>query len=607
MKNLLQRLRPSRDGTVGLALAAATVLWLLAVEGQMGIGRDEAQYMRAAERYWGWFAELADNVHRGRIRSSFTPSGIDRYWSDNAPDHPVIMKTLYGISWRLFHGPEHIAGRPYHPVPYTLEQGSIPLFRRPSTAFRFPAFVFAGILVALVYHFARRFVPRYAAAAAAALAIAQPHTFFHAQISCFDAPITVMAVAVAYAYWRSLRSWKWGIATGVVWGLALGVKHNAWLMPIFLGAHWLWLRRGDLRKKRLPPIPVAFVSMALVGPLVFLAHWPWLWVDPVGRTRTYVLRHLQHEHYNFEYLGRNWNNPPKETDRQLVRVTFPFASTALTLPVTTLALAGVGTVVLARRRRRRDETPDDGLTLADPPPPTDAPLDRVRPGADVDLAPGVFLGLQILGPMLIVARPETPIFGGVKHFMPALPFLAIVAGVGVAWLGSRLRSLTIERFGRPALANAVPVAAAVLVSLPAVAETQRAQPDGLSHYNLVAGGFAGGASLGMNRQFWGYSVLPMLRWISEHAPSPAAIYWHDVLPDALNIYIRDGRMPPLGNAGGGEEGIARSDLALIVHERHMTLYEGATWELYRTTKPSYVRTREGVPLVTAYERPLEKP
>ena len=30
------------------------------------------------------------------------------------------------------------------------------------------------------------------------LALAQPHYFFHAQIAAFDAPITVMAVAVGY-------------------------------------------------------------------------------------------------------------------------------------------------------------------------------------------------------------------------------------------------------------------------------------------------------------------------------------------------------------------------------------------------------------------------
>ena len=122
----------------------------------------------------------------------------------------------------------------------------------------------------------------------------------------------------------------------MVFGIALGVKHNAWLMPIFLVGHYLWMRRHDLiggrGRRRIPPVPLVFLAMAVLGPLVFLLHWPWLWVYPIGHTRWYVQRHMQHEHYNFEYLGRNWNNPPKEWDRKLLRMTFPFVSTGAHRP-----------------------------------------------------------------------------------------------------------------------------------------------------------------------------------------------------------------------------------------------------------------------------------
>ena len=129
---------------------------------------------------------------------------------------------------------------------------TLPLFARESTAFRFPAILFAALLVAMVYRFARGWLSRAARRRpAAVLALAQPHYFFHAPIACFDAPITTMAFAVGFAYWKSLRSPRWGIAAGVLFGIALGVKHNAWLMPFFLVAHYLWMRRGDLR--RAPP------------------------------------------------------------------------------------------------------------------------------------------------------------------------------------------------------------------------------------------------------------------------------------------------------------------------------------------------------------------
>jgi Dolichyl-phosphate-mannose-protein mannosyltransferase len=595
----MRRLGPRGiDRLVTALLALVTVVWLLALEGGQGFGRDEGQYMRAGERYWGWFEELAANVAAGKPGQSFTTAGIDRYWSDNAPDHPAIMKTLFGFSWRAFHrcrctGPT----RGLHPIPVRGRHITLPLFARESTAFRFPAIVFAAALVALVYRFARSLMPRPAAAAAAVLTLAQPHYFFHAPIACFDAPITTMVFAVGFAYWKSLRSPRWGIVAGVLFGIALGVKHNAWLMPFFLVAHYLWMRRGDLRARRLPRVPLAFVAMLVLGPIIFFAHWPWLWSAPVARTRAYVNRHLQHEHYNFEYLGVNWNRPPTTFGRKLLRATAPFVETGLTVPVTTLVLAGVGAASLLRRRRNEPVSAagDSEAPVGPAPQPS-----WLRPGADVDRAPGAFLLAQTLGPLAVLAVPSTPIFGGVKHFMTAMPYLAVMAGLGVSSLASVLVTLVPKRRAR---VHAVfPAVAASLFCLPAVVETQRSHPDGLSHYNLIAGGFAGGASLGMNRQYWGYSVRPMLDLI-EDDPANRGMYWHDVISDAVSMYRRDGRISmQVGNTGFGEDGIRRSTMGILFYEKHWAIYESWFWESYGTTQPVFVREREGVPLVTLYRR-----
>jgi hypothetical protein len=587
------------DWLITAALAIAAMSWLLAVEGKQGIGRDEGQYFRAGERYWGWFEELGDNLARGQLRQSLTVSGIDRYWTDNAPDHPVIMKTLYGLSWRAFHRC-HCTGptRGLHPIPVKGRHITLPLFARESTAFRFPAILFAALLVGMVYRFARAWLSRAPAAAAAVLTLAQPHYFFHAPISCFDAPITTMAFAVGFAYWKSLRSPRWGIAAGVLFGISLGVKHNAWLMPIFLFGHYLWMRRGDLRARRLPRPPLAFVAMLVLGPIIFYAHWPWLWNAPVARTRAYVNRHLQHEHYNFEYLGLNWNNPPTTTARKLLRSTAPFVETAFTVPVTTLALAAVGAVMLARRRRREpvaEDGPDEG------PDAEGATPSWLRPGADVDRAPGAFLLVQTLGPLAVLAVPSTPIFGGMKHFMTAMPYLAVLAAIGAAHLGRVL--VGVVPAVRARLQRLAPVAFAALVCAPAVVETQRSHPDGLSHYNLLAGGFAGGASLGMNRQFWGYAVSPMLDVINRDEAANRAMYWHDVIHDAVNMYKRDGRLDlSVGDTGFGEDALRRSQVGILFYEKHWAIYEGWFWESYGTTKPVMVRAREGVPLVTMYRK-----
>ncbi len=585
------------DRLITLGLALGTVLWLLAVEGREGFGRDEAQYMRAGERYWGWFEELATNLRQGKPGRSFGASAIDRYWSDNAPDHPVIMKTLSGLSWRAFHtctctGP----ARGLHPIPVQGRHWTLPLFSRDSTAFRFPAILFAALLVAMVFRFARAWLPPSAAAAAAVLTLAQPHYFFHAQIACFDAPIATMAFAVGFAYWKSLRDPRWGIAAGVLFGVALGVKHNAWLMPFFLVAHFLWMRRGDLRARRLPRPPLAFVAMLVLGPIIFFLHWPWLWNAPVARTRAYVVRHLDHEHYNFEYLGWNWNQPPTRTAMKLLRATAPFVETGFTVPVTTLALAAFGAAALVRRRRDEALFPD-GESEA----PVAAQPSWLRPGADVDRAPGAFVLFQTLGPLCVLAVPSTPIFGGVKHFLTAMPYLALLGGIGLTSIARGLVGAL--PIARARLGRAAPAVLAFVVCVPAVIETRRSHPDGLGHYNLLAGGFAGGASLGMNRQFWGYSVLPMLPDLEARAPENRRLFWHDVLSDAISMYKREGRLAMgVGDTGFGEDGIKRSEIGILFYEKHWAKYEGWFWEFYGTTQPIYVRAREGVPLVTLYRR-----
>ncbi len=597
------------DRLITFALALGAVIWLLGVEGRQGFGRDESQYMRAGERYWGWFEELGSNLEHGHPGRSFAPSAIDRYWSDNAPDHPVIMKTLSGLSWRAFHtctctGP----ARGLHPIPVRGRHLTLPLFSRDSTAFRFPAILFAALLVAMVFRFARAWLPRPAAAAAAVLTLAQPHYFFHAQIACFDAPIATMAFAVGFAYWKSLRDPRWGIAAGALFGIALGVKHNAWLMPFFLVAHYLWMRRGDWRARRLPRVPLAFVAMLVLGPIIFFLHWPWLWNAPVARTRAYVLRHLEHEHYNFEYLGWNWNQPPTTTSMKLLRATAPFVETGLTVPVTTLALAAFGAAALGWRRRNAAIFPDLSSSLdvsGSPDRESEAPIAAqpswLRPGADVDRAPGAFVLFQTLGPLCVLAVPSTPIFGGVKHFLTAMPYLALLAGIGLAGLARGLEGALPAM--RTRLRHAAPLVLAAIVCVPAVLETRRSHPDGLAHYNLLAGGFAGGASLGMNRQFWGYAVLPMLPDLDARVPENRTLYWHDVLSDAISMYKREGRLSMgVGDTGFGEDGIKRSELGILFYEKHWAKYEGWFWEIYGTTRPVYVRAREGVPLVTLYGR-----
>ena len=126
----------------------------------------------------------------------------------------------------------------------------------------------------------------------------------------------------------------------------------------------------------------------------------------------------------------------------------------------------------------------------------------------------------------------------------------------------------------------------------------------MSHYVAFAGGPDGGATLGMNHQFWGYASRGLLPWLDRNAPRNAPIYWHDTNQIQLNMDVREGRLrADLRNTGLEEPGVKASDLGIVILEKHFSKYEYWFWDFYGTTTPAQVLTHEDVPTVVLYERP----
>ncbi len=551
-----------RDHVVGAALALAYLAWLLATVRSVGIPRDEGMYFRAASDYVGWWRLLLE--HGGE---ALRQSTIDSSFGYNH-EHPALMKTLFGVSWWLLHEKWHV-------------------FTDASTAYRFPAMCTAAAAVWTTYLFGARAWTRRAGLVAAALFALMPRVFFHAHLACFDVPITAMWLLCVYAHWRAqeTRGYGWAIATGIVFGLALETKHNAWMLPFVLVPHallvnrhalWRGLRGGQVT------LPTSVVSMAILGPAVFYALWPYLWNDTLARLQWYVSFHLNHDYYNIEFLGKNYFGPPSPPGYLPVMV-------LATVPTVTLLLFSIGAIerardgcrrlsgwLLAILRKRADEWP-------------------ARDPRETDLL--LFLAIAVaVGPFFL---PKTPIFGGTKHWMPAYPFLALFAGRGfdLTWaaLGRALPSLA------PRRAVALQAALGASVLLPPLAVTAHAHPFGLSSYVPLVGGTAGGADLGLNRQFWGYTTQnAAAEYLNDRAPPGATVFIHDTTWDAWSHMQEEKRIRgDLRAAGAPHE----SQIALVQHELHMNEVDYSIWTAFGTDAPAYIVEHDGVPIVSIYRRP----
>ena len=541
---------------VGWALAVVAVVVVMIDQRDVGIARDEVVYIQHGEHYASWWLGLVRLEH-GVSAASITQTFGGPSATDNNREHPPLMKTLFGLSERLLHDRLGVADE--------------------VTAARLPSAMMHGVAVLVVYLFALELAGLAEAILAALLLLLLPRALFHAGLACFDAPTMTLWFATVYAYGRALdgRAWPWQV--GVLWGLALATKHTALLLPFALGVHYLvvgW--RSDAARAAHGAGKLGAIlghrwrviaSLAVLGPVTLYAVWPWLWFAPVSHVRDWLAFHLSHVHYNYEYLGRNWNAPRFPWHVALV-------TTLFTVPVATLAAAAVG----------------GGVWIAG----------RVR-GAG---APVVLLALSAaasIGPFLL---GTTPIFGAEKHWMPALPTICIAAAVGAVWAGRAAAGRRAsEARGRGAGIVVIAVGAC-LVAASAV-EVGVAEPYALTWYNALAGGAPGGADLGMNRQFWGVAargVLPELVAEAAAPPRSTYVYTHDAAP-AWALYQRLQLIPgTLLDAGWEQAGIDRSQLAIVIHEKHFNRHDYMIWKTYKTVQPIYVLRADGVPIVSVYKR-----
>jgi 4-amino-4-deoxy-L-arabinose transferase-like glycosyltransferase len=565
------------DLTLALLLLVATTGLLQLASRREGFARDEGYYFHAAEQHAAYYEELATRLAHGDGKALFDRGLIDRFFSYNN-EHPPLLKTLFGLSWRLLHRCNCPSEAGMHALPYVKRHRTLGLLKN-GEAMRLPAHALAGSLVAVVFLLGRRLFGRAGALAAAGLTILAPRHFFHAELSCFDAPVTAMLGLSTWAYLRAqqTRRLRWAVIAAVLFGLSLSTKHNAFFLPPLLLLHALWLRRDELRSgtgsKGQRWLRYLFqpwaLAMATIGPLVYFLSWPYLWFDTVRRFTFYVSFHLHHVHYNIEYLGQNFNRPP-----------YPWhyvpVMTLLTMPAVTLLLAKLGTIVWTWRSADVEAPIPDGEQRAG-----ELPL----------------LVLSAVWPLLIIMRPGTPIFGAEKHWLPAVPFLALLAGAAVAYLIRQVsESMRVQRLLAPLVV--------AVVLLPAALSVYRSHPYGLSHYSALAGGPVGAANLGMNRQFWGYSVRGVMPFLNQALLPHTPVYFHDANWFQLQMSQLDGFLrKDIADSGMEEPGVRSSRAALVMHEKHFNKYEYWIWDAYGTTKPSYVLTHQGVPLCTVYQRP----
>jgi 4-amino-4-deoxy-L-arabinose transferase-like glycosyltransferase len=449
---------------IAILIGALTTALLIGTAAPIGLTWDEPAYIAASELYVEWFDQL------GRSPSyALSPAGIRNYWDINH-EHPPLDKIWSGVVWKLSRG-----------------------WLDDLTAHRLGNMLLVGMLAGMIYYTVAAGYGRLAGIAAALALLSMPRFFFHAHLAALDVPAAVAFFALTTLFWhtRERRHIAWDLLLALAWGAGLATKINAAFVMPTLGLWVLaaWRMPGGVAFGRMVR---RLAVMTLLGPLVFVALWPWLYHDTVARIDAYI-RFITVDHWQIGqwYLGEFFMPPPWH---------FPFIMAVAVTPPLLLSLAAGGVW-----RGLRDG----------------------KPGA-----PAVLWGVGALMPLLALTTGRTMVYDNERLFMPFFPYIAALAGVGIAVACERIRGLFAAR-RIPAAHPIAAVLALLIALLPQTTAAARLFPHSLSYYSVTVGGLPGAVRMGLETTYWCEVYAAALPAINAVAP-PGAIIWaepwsHDVL------------------------------------------------------------------------------
>jgi len=509
-------------------VSISALLWLTVAP--LGLTWDEPAYMRAAAAYHEWIARL---LHEGTFM--LNPTILSAYWDYNH-EHPPVVKLWYAAVGT--------------PLVQTL--GLV-------GAYRLAAILLSAMLVTVVVVSALRVVGGWVALATAIILLCMPRFFLHAHVAALDVPGALAYIVGVLFFWHTRnRRERWvTLAFGVIWGMGIATKINAAFVLPTIGLWWLgYDRRGYLLAR--------MVGGGLIACAVFVALWPWLWVDTATRVKDYLLwvtvAHWQIPQW---FLGQSLLPPPWY---------FAPVMAVMATPLVILGVALFGSVVALPAHRSY-------LHLI------------------------VLSAVMPLGALMI----SSTVYDNERLFMAFFPMLAILAGYGLTRGVLLLKQSAEQVDWRIWMVGLV-----LMVGWP-IRDSVRLWPYLLSYYSESVGGLPGAARLDMDHTYWNETYAEAFDYLSAHAPANATVWIESYSYDVAHTYQLDGRTRAdlrfVSNNGNSVWGMRTTQMEMYEADYVIVTYRFAYWTpatralVASNTPPVYQIMRDGVPLLRVYRQP----
>ena len=525
----------------------------------LGFPRDEGVYFRAGSDY----VALVAPALRARRATRCSRARSTRRSAINH-EHPALMKTLFGASWWLFHEKWHV-------------------FADASTAFRLPGMARAGV-AALGRRTSSARAPSAGARAlvAAVLLALMPRVFFHAHLACFDVPITAMWILCIYVHWRAQETRSsWAGSSPRASSSASRSRRSTtrgFLPVVARPARALRAAPRDLaraaasgasRSRR------ASCRWPSLGPVVFSRSG-----RTSGTTRWRACSGGSISTCTTSTTTSNFSGKTTSARRRR-RATCPSWWSA-TVPTITLLLFFIGAFDRARDRAcGRLRRVGCGGVVHRPLGPDRRRAIRARPTCS---SPSSF-GVRDRRRSSSRRRPSS---AATKHWLPAYPVLALFAGRGLRPRRRARCAAPCRALDARAVARGAGRRSSRASSLAPLAVTAHSHPFGLSSYVPLVGGTAGGADLGLNRQFWGFTT----QTAAEEYLNAEGAARRDASSSTTRRGTRGAGCRRRGACGATCARVGartRRMFALVQHELHMNEVDYSIWVADGTDAPGVHR------------------
>ncbi len=539
---------------IALALALTTLIVIVATLPDAGITWDEPLYIKASRGYMTWLGLLKRGVLRRDLSEALSDATIVRWWVQDPTLelHPPLGKFLSGLTWAMLRG----------------SLGDIPAHRLSNA-------VLFSVLVAMVFRMVACTYNTWSGIFAALSLVLMPRMFFHAHLANIDTTVAITWFVATYLFWKCAPQPGWLpiVIVGVALGLALGTKMNAILLPVVWGM-WVVLFRRSARSL------LKLAAMVGIGGAVFVGIWPWLYHDTVNRLVYYLLMASRFKDRPQFYLGQTLPHVPWH---------YPFVITLAVVPLVTTVMYLLGMLSTVRYA-------PPGLLKR-----SGAGWDEVRANKRMG-ATGWLLLLNALVPLLFAATGLQAVYSGERHFIPAYPYLACLAGIG---FGNVLHVVStawhhLHKRMDPAKARLLVGAILGLLFVPPLLSMVRIHPYQLSYYSELVGGLPGATRIGLETTFWCETYKDALPYLNDNADQGASVWAEN--PFVLRLYQHHGMLrEDLTIAGGDIVSPHESDYAVVEMRQTGFQYTPEIVSVMLDCRPGYTLARQGVPLLHVYK------